>query len=307
MVRRCLSEADVVHKVFAILDEYSTLDVGCRFLNRISSAVLQKLVNINDEKNDGYYLCKQLYHWLSGNLGVANPPAACGNKAAALDTLRALIDSAQVRVNDTGEPRRLSDNVITYYKSYLKGKDYRLRKDEFDDSIVWQLPIRAAGFVVYNLNDLIKTKRQTYNDEFGMDQIGTEDAIRRIMEIGRQWYLLHSEPRLQIGDISRPGGIDTPDHQGHESGKIFDIRPLRNDFLVGDNASLTFNSPSYHLDYTKEFIRLVLRLYPGAAFHFNDPNIYNSPEFRGIVTSDSERVRKSKNPVHSNHVHIELS
>ncbi|MGI8641749.1 MAG: hypothetical protein ACR2MG_17615 [Pyrinomonadaceae bacterium] len=30
LVKRCLSEADVVFRVFAILDDYSTLDVGCR-------------------------------------------------------------------------------------------------------------------------------------------------------------------------------------------------------------------------------------------------------------------------------------
>jgi hypothetical protein len=76
------------------------------------------------------------------------------------------------------------------------------------------------------------------------------------------------------------------------------MRPLRNDSKTGESGGVpTPKDHSYHRDFTKEFIRLVVRLYPGTTFHYNDELIYDDKEFRGTVT-------KAKG--HDNHIHIKF-
>lgn len=98
--------------------------------------------------------------------------------------------------NDTAQPRKLSDAEITEYKGRAK------RGERFKEEIVWELPEGGVGFTVYNRDDVKKD---------GLDQIGTKETIERIIRIGGEWYKLHSDRLLQIGDISRPGGLDTSD------------------------------------------------------------------------------------------------
>jgi len=45
-------------------------------------------------------------------------------------------------------------------------------------------------------------------------------------------------PILEIGDISRAGGLDTSAHETHEDGKAFDMRPIRNDGKVSGEKGI---------------------------------------------------------------------
>ena len=65
----CLTKPGVVYQVLLILDGYSTLDVGLRFLNNVSEAVLYKTV----VTYDGYFLCRLLFQLLL-DLKIGNPP-----------------------------------------------------------------------------------------------------------------------------------------------------------------------------------------------------------------------------------------
>lgn len=56
----CLNSTGVVREVFVFLDRFSTYDVGCRFLNLLSSATLLKLVNTKKGKE----MCQMLLRWL---------------------------------------------------------------------------------------------------------------------------------------------------------------------------------------------------------------------------------------------------
>ncbi len=111
---------------------------------------------------------------------------------------------------------------------------------------------------------------------------------------------------MQIGDLSRPGGLDTSQHKGHEDGKIFDMRPLRNDSLTGAGAQLTYYAPgnktqihpNYDRELTKEFIKLVRKLHPNVYVLFNDPEIAGQGEFT-FVHSDNSGI-------HDNHLHLEF-
>ena len=111
---------------------------------------------------------------------------------------------------------------------------------------------------------------------------------------------MQSDQKLQIGDLSRPGGIITPDHHGHRTGKIFDIRPLRNPSAV-DGLPLTYSDKRrYSVELTKIFIRFVRKSNLVNLIRFNDGDIANDQEFRGFVLKDG------KGTVHDNHLHLEF-
>lgn len=248
-----------------------------------------------------------MYDWLDGGLGVANKPNACFNFQGTLTNLKTLIDNQERESNTTAEPRKLSDAEMNFYSNYNEGKlifyergrktgilhSFGGKRNNFDSNICWELPTSGAGFVVYNRDDLKDVA--DLKDKKGLDQIGTKETIDAMINIAKEWRVSHADRLLQYGDISRPGGINTPDHGTHNNGKVFDVRPLRNDSQVGDSAKLTYNDSSYDLGLTKEFILLIRRLYPGTKFYFNDSKIYGNREFSSFVT---------KMGGHDNHLHV---
>lgn len=191
--------------------------------------------------------------------------------------------------NTTSQPRRLTDEEINYYKTKVP------KGGKFNDEIVWDLPTSGTGFIVYNQDDLKNSK----TDIYGYDQIGTKQAIDNVMKIAGDWAS-QSNQKLQIGDLSRPGGIVTPDHHGHRTGKIVDIRPLRNSNTI-DESPLTYHDKKrYSAELTKTFIRFARQSNLVTLIRFNDGDIANDQEFRGFVLKDAKGI------VHDNHLHLEF-
>ncbi len=147
----------------------------------------------------------------------------------------------------------------------------------FDASVCWKLPTQGTGFTTYNVDDL-KGKR---NDVYGYDQIGTKETIDAMIKLAGEWNSLHPDKLLQYGDISRPGGINTPDHGTHMNGKAFDMRLLRNDSQL---LGLTYNDKAYHRDFTKEFILIAVKLFSGTTVYFNDSVLHKDSETRSYVS-----------------------
>lgn len=109
-----------------------------------------------------------------------------------------------------------------------------------------------------------------------------------------------SNQKLQIGDISRPGGIYTPDHHGHRTGKIVDVRPLRN-AADEDFPCYYTDKARYNRELTVIFIRFVRKSNLVNLIRFNDFEITNDSEFRNYVIKDSNGGN-----VHDNHLHLEF-
>jgi hypothetical protein len=276
LIRICLIKTGVVYQIFVILDNYSTLDVGCKFLSNIAYAGLQKLV----ETNDGLFLCKMLHYWLNGGVRVMVKPLPCMFIAANLTDLKTLIDNSERKRNQTAQPRQLTQAEIDTYKKKAK------KGEAFKDDVVWELPENGTGFITYKRNDVSKD---------GLDQIGTKETVDRIIAIAIDWNAKHPDRILQIGDISRPGGLDTSQHATHEDGKIFDMRPMRKDNQTGP---LTYHQTAvYDVDLTKEFIKLVRAKVPGSTVLFNDKAIHTDDAELAPYVSPSDAS-------HDNHLHI---
>lgn len=240
---------------------------------------------------------KDTFGWADG---IVTPAIA---KSLSFDIVNHVRLNAPVSVpktlSETATPRKLTDAEIDFYKKLDKKQNWtdkegnRAVNNLWKDDVIWELPAKGEGYYIYNLNDL--AGRKGLEDDKGLDEIGTKETIERIIAIGKEWNKLHADQPLQIGDISRPGGIDTPDHETHQDGKAFDMRPLRK---KDGSGGFTYNDTSiYSADLTKEFIRCVRLLYPKTTFYFNDKAIYEDTEFKSFVT---------KKGGHDNHLHVML-
>lgn len=96
LARICLIKTGVVYEVFVILDNFSTLDVGCRFINKCDYFQLVKT-------RKGLFLCRQLYKWLTEIRSLPTQPMTCVNNATSLLMFKAAIDSAPPPQNDKEE------------------------------------------------------------------------------------------------------------------------------------------------------------------------------------------------------------
>jgi penicillin-insensitive murein endopeptidase len=90
-----------------------------------------------------------------------------------------------------------------------------------------------------------------------------------ILKVALEWQAIDKR-RFGVGDISLPGGIQTPDHGGHKSGLNVDIRPLRKD---GREEPVAWNDPQYDQIATYALIKLFQTYAPVQSIIFNDPGI----------------------------------
>ena len=151
--------------------------------------------------------------------------------------------------------------------------------------------------MVYNRNDTKRGYRRSDNviqalvGKQAPDQIATKETIEKLEILGKEWNKLHPDKPIRIGDISLPGGVDTPDHATHQDGQTVDVRPFRNDNF--DKGVSYSTKREYNQQLTREFIQLVREKYPEAKFYFNDPQLIK--EFPNIVMQQKK---------HDDHLHI---
>ncbi len=274
--------------------------------------VLEKLPNPEDAGQVSQSLMNTIGDEQLVNLAVTK------NGKAVLEKIKAQVPAQAERINqakETAEKRPISQpkppRELTDAQIPTGGKP----------EIRWELPEYGDGFVVYNRNDsgaFIKDKNlitdpnseSPYPNKKVFDQIGTKETINNIQDIAREWDKTYSDNPLEIGDLSLPGGVDTSDHDGHQNGKIVDIRPIRTDDKWGEwgykKGGLTFNSKNYDLGKTKDLVRLILKKHPNAKIIFNDKKIYDNPEFKGKIGHDPLYKIGTQDAVHDNHLHVEF-
>jgi hypothetical protein len=287
-----MNRTAVVNEVFTQIIEqgYSNqeiIDVSRAFLDALSPANLSQIA----KTTSGSILLVRVKSFLNCDSEKFKSAARCMKIDMVFGQATGSVKPKVIPTpNDTDQAKKLNKAEIDYYKDLAKKKG-----EKFNEEIVWDLPTSGTGFIVYNQDDLKNAK----NDIYGYDQIGTKEAIDNVMRIAREWSF-KSDQKLQIGDLSRPGGIVTPDHRGHKTGKIVDIRPLRNPKAIDERALYYTDKQRYSVDMTKEFIRFVRGSNLATLIRFNDSDIANDQEFRGFVLKDG------KGTVHDNHLHIEF-
>jgi hypothetical protein len=120
-----------------------------------------------------------------------------------------------------------------------------------------------------------------------------ERTVAVVKEVGRIWALRGHLQRLGVGDLSKRGGGDIPDHGSHETGRDVDMDMLRNDGTETDSGRITYLSPRYSRNLTQELIDL---------WHANGVAalifvLFNDSQLTGVRRYDG----------HDNHLHFRLA
>ena len=269
---------------------------------QVAQAFVDNLTNNNSLKDlakspEGNKLLVETYNILSNQQSIL-----VGKSDPRLSTIsKALVDVAKEQTKPlqnatTNQPSTIK-NTEQLQNSESRELPLNAIPKQGDPQIRYELSGKGEGYVVYNRNDT----NRNYKKSDGVapeltgkrlpDQIATKETIDKLQTLGKEWNKLHPERPIQIGDISLPGGVDTPDHATHQDGQTVDIRPFRND---DKQTGVTFkNKGEYDQQTTREFIQLVREKYPDAKFYFNDPQLIR--EFPGVISH-------KKN--HDDHLHI---
>ena len=118
------------------------------------------------------------------------------------------------------------------------------------------LPVSGVGF---------RTNNRTDNSHFA-----TQVVHDVLIKIAGLWHDLHPDHPISIGQISHRGGGDFPPHHQHKLGVEADMRPLSID---GQDLHLTFSSPEYSRDLTREFVTFLRANARVHKIFFNDPQL----------------------------------
>lgn len=216
LIRICLNQIEVVYEVFMLLDDYSTLDVGCRF---VSGCDFYQLV----KTNNGLFLCSKLYEWLT-QIRTFLQPTECAGNAAALLLLKSAIDSAQPELEkaknktaaiayDDGKSVRI---VVSNQNGSSDGQTYQTNKSGMID--VRDLSRHpAAKFTVAD--------RQNVPEEYLSPKAAT--SLFNIAQKYSETYASDNKLVFTAGSASNgsPGNCGgQPCHTSHRQGSCVDIR-----------------------------------------------------------------------------------
>lgn len=148
---------------------------------------------------------------------------------------------------------------------------------ELGIGVFHELPRNGIGYTVYNRD--------------GNDQFGTRKTIESVVKLGLEWFKLHPENPIQVGDISKKGGGDFPPHSTHRDGREVDVRPVND---MGKQMPFSINHPEYgdkSRELNRQLLKLFLKLNPRGKALFNDP----------ILISEGLCLYWSS---HNNHLHL---
>lgn len=294
-------QPNLVKETLSQLSQSNKVEVTQAFVDELQSKGRLKDLAKTPEGNK---LLLEAYNSLSGQAGFLK-----GSDPRLEPIGKALADVAKEKTSQNQTQNASTSQVVPtpQPKQPEPAKARELPLNEIpkrgNPEIRYELPLEGTGYKFYNRNDADKATNYSKSDGVTPelvgkrmpDQIGTKDVTERLASLGKEWDKKHPDRKLQYGDISLPGGVDTKAHKGHKDGYKVDVRPLRNDDKLD---SLTIHSKKeYSREYTREFIQLVLEKYPNTKIKFNDTELIK--EFPGVITrSDSS---------HDNHLHLEFS
>jgi len=150
----------------------------------------------------------------------------------------------------------------------------------------WQLmPTDGDGYVNY--------ERQQTDDNH---DYGTDWLAQAIVGAGKTYQVNYRNANpgaapIAINDSSLPYGGDTPQHAGHETGLVCDIRLPKKD---GTSGGITFNDASFDRPAMRAMLKAIWQQETVRAVFFNDPTLIRE----GLCVFVAG---------HANHAHLEIS
>lgn len=216
LIRICLNQTAVVYEVFLLLDNFSTLDVGCRFVSGCDIYALVKT-------NNGLFLCRKLYKWLTTiRLPVLQPTACVGNATTML-----LLKSAI----DTAKPEQEKLKLKTAAIAYNDGQSIRVEisNNNSKDTKVYQANksgmIDVRNFSAHPAAKFIVADGQNVPEEYLSPRAAT--SLFNVAQKYSEIYANDVKLVFTAGSASngKPGLCGTePCHASHQQGSCVDVR-----------------------------------------------------------------------------------
>lgn len=233
LVRICLNQTEVVYEVFLLLDNFSTLDVGCRFISGCDFYALVKT-------NSGLFLCRKLYEWLTTIRMPVLQPTACVGNAATLLLLKSAIDGAK--------PEQKKEKLKQAATAYNDGTSVRVEISNNDskDTKVYQANkngmIDVRDFSGHPAAKFIVADGQNVPEEFLSPRAAT--SLFNVAQKYSETYASDIKLVFTAGSASngKPGLCGTePCHKSHQQGSCVDVRYMSGNGqdIKGDTAYLS--------------------------------------------------------------------
>jgi hypothetical protein len=229
LIRICLSQTEVVYEVFLLLDNYSTLDVGCRFVNGADIYALVKT-------NNGLYLCKKIYEWLTTIKVPLLQPTSCVGNAATLLILKSVIDNAK---SDNKE--KLNQSGI----AYNDGSNVRVEISGSDSKDTKLYQANKSGMIdVRDFSGHPAAKFVVADGQNVPEEFLSTKAAASLFNVAQKYsetYLSDVKLVFTAGSASngKPGMCGTePCHKSHQQGSCVDVRYMNGNGqdIKGDTA-----------------------------------------------------------------------
>jgi murein endopeptidase len=125
-------------------------------------------------------------------------------------------------------------------------------------------------------------------------QYAHPNLLSLIFHIEREWQAI-DDRKFGIGNISIDGGIPYDKHKSHQKGIEMDLRPVRKDKLVGQEARVSRFDAVYDRAATIKLISLFVAHPMVKIVYFNDDKVQQAV---------GGRVRSLKG--HDDHFHVEI-
>lgn len=161
-----------------------------------------------------------------------------------------------------------------------------------------RMPGQGPGF--YNVEVL---EQEDDDHDYGTQWLA--DTIRSAgASYHRDYLASHSNASpIEVNDVSRPHGGDTPDHAGHETGLVADLRLPGID---GQGGGITFRSSSYDRSATRSML-IALHSQPLLVQAIcNDTELAAETILVGGEPRPLCTVDAVGSNVHDNHIHIRI-
>lgn len=160
-------------------------------------------------------------------------------------------------------------------------------KDSRGYFILPQAPEDAGYYVYGNIEGRPSTGH--------LAQYAHPNLISLIFFIEREWQAI-DDRKFGIGNISTFGGYEYDGHKSHRKGLEMDIRPIRKDKHVGQDARVSRFDAVYDRTATTELLRLFAQHPMVTKIYFNDDHVQQA--------IGGGRVRSWRG--HDDHIHIEI-
>jgi hypothetical protein len=284
LISICLNQTEVVYEVFLLLDNFSTLDIGCRFVNGCDVYMLVKT-------NNGLYLCKKLYEWLTTIKVPLMQPTACIGNATTMLLLKSVIDGAKPENKEKLKQSGTAYNDGLSVRVEISGSDSK-------DTKVYQANksgmIDVRDFSGHPAAKFVVADGQNVPEEFLSPRAAT--TLFNVAQKYSEVYPSDTKLVFTAGSAgnANPGVCGPKDcHKTHQQGSCIDLR------YVGSNGKDLKGSTAY-LNADQERANWLIKAFGKEGF----TEIFTGNDTLFGLPDKNPKSISGREEVHNNHLHV---